>query len=289
MWAAIGRHISESTGVPFDARRRHAVGGGCINTAYTIEDNERRYFVKTNRAGTLPMFEAEAAGLREIAASNTVRVPLPICAGSCTERAFLVLEHIELDHSGHDGSAELGRRLAAMHRVTSDRYGWHIDNTIGATPQRNTRGGDWPGFWRDHRLGFQLQLAAQNGYRGQLQRKGERVMADIARLFVHHVPPSSLLHGDLWSGNYGVTRDGVPVIFDPAVYYGDRETDIAMTELFGGFSPSFYEAYDDEFPLDRGYDRRKTLYNLYHILNHLNLFGGAYLTRAEQMMDMLLE
>lgn len=287
MWATISRQISEATGERFAAQRPQPIGGGCINSAYTLADSGRCYFVKTNASERLPMFAAEAAGLREIAASQTVRVPLPVCHGVVDGHAYLVLEHIEFGHGGNAPMAELGRRLARMHRVTQDRYGWRIDNTIGATPQRNAPAHDWTLFWREQRLGFQLQLAAHNGYRGSLQRKGERLLADIARFFVNHAPAASLLHGDLWSGNYGITRDGVPVIFDPAVYYGDRETDLAMTELFGGFSPAFYDAYEEEFPLDRGYSQRKTLYNLYHILNHLNLFGGAYLSRAEQMMDAL--
>jgi fructosamine-3-kinase len=143
-------------------------------------------------------------------------------------------------------------------------------------------------FWRTQRLGFQLRLAAGNGYGGRLQTQGERLLTELPALLAGHTPPAALLHGDLWSGNYSVDVGGAPVIFDPALYYGDRETDLAMTELFGGFSPRFYQAYNDAYPLSEGYRLRKSLYNLYHVLNHLNLFGGGYLAQAEQLLGGLL-
>ncbi|MDH5513031.1 MAG: fructosamine kinase family protein, partial [Gammaproteobacteria bacterium] len=179
----------------------------------------------------------------------------------------------------------LGRELAQMHRATQKQFGWRHDNTIGSTPQINTPASDWVGFWREHRLGFQLELAARNGR--NLMRRGERLLADLGNFFRTYHPEPSLLHGDLWGGNVGAT-EGQPVIFDPAVYYGDREADLAMTELFGGFSARFYQAYQEAWPLDTGYKVRKTLYNLYHVLNHFNLFGGGYASQAERMMDALL-
>lgn len=237
------------------------------------------------------MFEAEAAGLREIAHTQTIRAPEPVCWGTADGAAYLVQEYLDLRGSNSPASVEkLGLKIAQMHRVTArtGHYGWQINNTIGSTPQINTRADNWLAFWREQRLGFQLQLAANHGYGGALQRKGERLLADIPAFFTDYTPAPALLHGDLWSGNYGILACDNPVIFDPAVYYGDRETDMAMTELFGGFSPAFYHAYNDTYPLDSGYQNRKTLYNLYHILNHLNLFGGAYLSQAERMMDALL-
>ena len=184
---------------------------------------------------------------------------------------------------------ELGRRLARLHRVTGSRFGWDRDNTIGATPQVNTPGSDWIAFWREHRLGFQLGLAARNGHGGRLQQRGGQLMEKLPEFFRDCTPAPSLLHGDLWGGNAGFDASGDPVIYDPAVYYGDRETDIAMTELFGGFSADFYSGYNAEFPLDAGYAHRKDLYNLYHVLNHLNLFGGGYGAQAERMIDRLLD
>jgi fructosamine-3-kinase len=163
-----------------------------------------------------------------------------------------------------------------------------MDNTIGSTPQKNTPRQDWVAFWREQRLGYQLQLAARQGHGGALQRQGEQLLEYLPDFFTDHRPQASLLHGDLWSGNYSIDSQGQPVIFDPAVYFGDREADLAMTELFGGFGAEFYAAYNSSWPLEPGYAVRKTLYNLYHILNHLNLFGGGYLSQAQRMIQHLL-
>lgn len=288
MWEGISNKITAATGEAFLVKTGRPVGGGCINSAYLADDGTRRFFVKTHRAAQLAMFEAEAAGLHEISATRTIRVPTPICAGIALDSAFLVLEFIDL-HPGKKGrEEELGQQLAEMHRVTATQYGWQRDNTIGATPQINTPTGNWLEFWRDRRLGPQLALAASNGHSGRLRHQAERLMAKLDCFFAGHVPPPSLLHGDLWSGNRACSHSGEPVIFDPAVYYGDRETDLAMTELFGGFSTSFYAAYDEAFPLDPGYRVRRTLYNLYHVLNHLNLFGEGYSGQAERMITELL-
>lgn len=286
MWSAIEAAIATATGTPFKLERRTAIGSGCINSAYRIEGAGGSYFVKVNSADKADMFAAEAAGLAEIAATGTVQVPRPICHGANRVASWLVVEYIALGHGG-DFRA-LGRDLAAMHRRTSGTFGWRRDNTIGATPQINTPASDWIAFWREHRLGFQLRLAAQKRYHGSLQQKGEKLLANLPAFFAGHRPQPALLHGDLWSGNVGFDEAGQPVIFDPAVYYGDREADLAMTELFGGFSGDFYAAYREAFPLDAGYATRKHLYNLYHVLNHLNLFGGSYLAQAERMMDRLL-
>lgn len=288
LWDEIAHGVSDATGAPFVIETRSVVGGGCINTGYRVQGNGAAFFVKLNEPGRLPMFEAEAAGLAEIARSNTVRVPRPVCHGANAEASWLALEWIELHAAGSGGMRELGRALARLHRVTSERYGWHRDNTIGATPQVNTPGTDWVAFWREHRLGYQLQLAARNGYRGRLQEDGARLMEKLPEFFKDYRPAPSLLHGDLWSGNAGFDANGVPVIYDPAVYYGDREADLAMTELFGDFSPDFYSSYRAEYPLDAGYATRKDLYNLYHVLNHLNLFGGGYGAQAERMIAKLL-
>ena len=284
-WAAIARHIAAATGAAFTVQSQHSVDGGCINSATVLQDGKRRYFVKLNEATRLSMFEAEAEGLKEIAQTHSVRVPLPLCAGAVDGSAYLVLEHLDLGGADARSLERLGRELARMHRATQKQFGWRLDNTIGSTPQVNTPGADWVEFWRAHRLGFQLKLAMHNGH--NLMRTGERLMADLGNFFRGYRPAPSLLHGDLWGGNVGALGQQ-PVIFDPAVYYGDREADIAMTELFGGFSARFYQAYQDAWPLDPGYRQRKTLYNLYHILNHLNLFGGGYGAQAEHMIAALL-
>lgn len=283
--AAVSRAISNATGLPFEAMASDAIGGGCINQVFSLSDGRCRYFVKIHDAGKLSMFEAEAAGLEALAAAHGVRVPRPLCNGVAAGRAFLVLEHLEL--LGCGDAARLGAQLAQQHRLTQDRFGWTRDNTLGSTPQPNVWTDDWVRFWRDRRLGFQLELAAQNGM-GSLQREGDALLARFDALFADYRPQPSLLHGDLWGGNHGFLADGTPVIFDPAVYFGDRECDLAMTELFGGFAPDFYAAYRESWPLDAGYATRRTLYNLYHILNHANLFGGGYAAQAQRMMAQLL-
>ncbi len=288
-WAALAGCITDAEGRAFTVRRSVPVGGGCINAAWCVEGDAQRYFVKLNRATRLGMFEAEAEGLREMERSAGVRVPRPVCSGVHDECSFLVLEYLDLGAAGDARTSErLGRQLATMHRTTRARFGWHRDNTIGSTPQENAESEDWVTFWRERRLRFQLELAARNGYDDRLQARGARLLDAFPALFDGYRPIPSLLHGDLWGGNFGVTRDGEPVLFDPATYYGDREADLAMTELFGGFGPRFYAAYREAFPLDPGYRVRRTLYNLYHILNHLNLFGAGYCGQAAAMIDELL-
>lgn len=287
-WPHIGAAIAAATSEHFTVENCRSVAGGSINHAYRVEGGGRRYFVKLNRAASSEMFAAELEGLHALQATGTVRVPAPVCWGIAGESAYLVLEHLELGRETESSAALLGAQLAQLHRHTGKHYGWHRDNTIGSTPQRNTPGNDWLVFWREHRLGHQLRLAAHHGYGGSLQRKGERLLQVLQQLLDGREPPPSLLHGDLWSGNHAALRDGQPVIFDPASYYGDRETDLAMTELFGGFSPRFYAAYREHYPLEDGYGLRKLLYNLYHVLNHVNLFGGGYASQAEHMMDTLL-
>ena len=264
------------------------VGGGSINTCYRLEGGDSIYFAKLNDGSGLTMFEAERDGLAELAAAGCIRVPVPVCCGQAGGMAFLVMEHVRFGRTSPGSAARLGRELAALHRVTGEAFGWWRDNTIGSSPQPNARDDDWVCFLRDQRLGFQLRLAAKHGYGGSLQRKGERLLEDMPAFFTTYQPVPSLLHGDLWGGNYATDEDGAPVIFDPAVYYGDRETDLAMTELFGGFPQEFYDTYRETWPLDAGYSRRKILYKLYHVLNHMNIFGGGYAPQAEQMMDQLL-
>jgi protein-ribulosamine 3-kinase len=290
-WDAIAAAIGSATRQPFRLRGQTAIGGGCINQAYRIDGQDgRHFFIKLNSADKAAMFAAEVAGLSEIASTNTIRVPQPITYSMAGKQCYLVLEHLEF--SSHGNARLLGEQLAALHRCTGAGFGFSHDNFIGTTPQPNTwpKNGkaDWVDFWREYRLGFQLRLAAQNGYGGQLQRLGEKLMDALPAFFQDYTPQPSLLHGDLWSGNHAFLADGTPTIFDPATYYGDRECDLAMTELFGGYPADFYAAYRAAYPLDAGYATRRDLYNLYHILNHANLFGGGYARQAEQMMQKLL-
>lgn len=285
-WASLAENITRITSQPFRIEQVRDVGGGCINSASVVSGGGREYFVKTNRAELIDMFEAEGEALSVMAQTRTVRVPQPVCWGQADGTSWLVMEYIRLGASG--SQSLLGEQLASMHRSSADRFGWHRDNTIGSTPQQNRWHHDWIEFFRDQRLGYQLSLAARKGYSGSLQRKGEKLLECIEDFFPAYRPVASMLHGDLWGGNYSTDDEGQPVIYDPAFYYGDREADIAMTELFGGFGREFKDAYNAAWPLDQGYSVRRTLYNLYHIINHLNLFGGGYGTQAESMIDQLL-
>ena len=287
-WQSISACIETVTGQAFKVVAAFPLSGGDINSAFRLQGNDTSYFVKLNRPDLMAMFEAEFTGLQELARTRTIRVPVPVVCGQTAEHAFLVLENLEFGHSNHASDRLLGQQLALMHQQEQPYFGWHRDNTIGSTVQRNSQSTDWLSFWRVQRLGFQLKLAAEKGYGGRLQADGERLGSGSGALFANYRPQPSLLHGDLWAGNAAVDQRGHPVVYDPACYYGDREADLAMTELFGGFSRDFYAAYQAAWPLDQGYGVRKTFYNLYHIVNHLNLFGGGYLRQAESMMAMLL-
>ncbi len=287
MWDQISAQIAMAIGQPVAHAEVRSCGGGCINQGYQLIAGDHPVFVKLNAASQRNMFEAEAIGLAQIAATQTIRVPRPICSGIVGDSAYLVLEWLDLDRSGRSQSWNaMGRDLAQLHQYRgSTAFGWSRDNTIGTTPQRNPWTHDWVEFWQVHRIGHQLQLAAQRG--GDLPQGAELLAAIPALLAGHQLQPS-LVHGDLWGGNAAVTTQGEPVIFDPAPYWGDREVDLAMTELFGGFPAEFYAGYNAIDALDPGYQRRKPLYNLYHILNHYNLFGGSYLSQANQTIAKLL-
>ncbi len=247
--------------------------------------DEGQLFVKTGPASSLDMFEAEAAGLEELAAAAVIRVPRVHDVGLRDGGAFIAIEKLTFAPVRREDERKLGEQIAAMHRVTRDQFGWYRDNTCGPTPQINTLHDDWATFFSECRIGFQLDLAARNGY--DLGVKGQTLLQRIPQLLEGHRPDASLLHGDLWGGNWANTDQG-PAIFDPAVYYGDRETDLAMSRLFGGFGRGFYTAYEETWPLPPGHERRNDLYQLYHVLNHLNLFGSGYLRQSIGLMDRLL-
>lgn len=288
VWARVADAITGATGKSFRPRGAAEIGGGCINRAVRLSDGHRSFFVKLNGPASMEMFEAERQGLEALAVPGGPRVPKPVATGAADGVAFLVLEFIPLGRLAGEGWGRLGEQLAAVHRCTAAAFGWHRPNTIGATPQNNDWRPAWVDFWREHRLGYQLRRAAENGLDRSVVRRGGMLLDGLEKLFSGHAPGPSLLHGDLWSGNVAADGSGKPVLFDPAVYYGDREADLAMTELFGSFAGEFYEAYRGSWPLDAGYDARRTLYNLYHVLNHFNLFGGGYAGRAGSMIDELL-
>ena len=262
-----------------------SIAGGCIHQAYSL-GTEPAYFVKVNDASSERMYEAESVGLKAMAATNTVRVPRPLRRGTVDGESYLVLEFLPLADSSPEVWHRMGAQLAAMHRCFSPngQFGWTADNFIGATPQTNTWTVSWTDFWREHRLGAQIRLAAKNG---MSLPDADRLLENMDALFRDHHPEPSLLHGDLWSGNAAFTEAGEPVLYDPACYYGDRECDLAFTELFGGFPQAFYKGYDTTWPRDAGWRSRRDFYNLYHVLNHANLFGGSYYGQARELIRVL--
>jgi protein-ribulosamine 3-kinase len=284
--SAVAITLGESLGRRIDLRVAGEAGGGCINQAYRVADGGQSWFVKINLASRADMFAAEADGLRALA-QGLLRVPQVMCCGETVEQSFLVLEWLALQAGTPRDFAKLGEQLARLHALAGPQHGWVRDNYIGSTPQVNAADDSWPRFFGAARLAPQLAIARKNGHT-ELCAKGEGMLEALPRLFGAHAPQPSLLHGDLWAGNAAFLAGGTPVVFDPAAYYGDREADLAMTELFGGFPEDFYAAYRAHLPLDPGYRVRKTLYNLYHVINHANLFGGGYAAQAESMMDRLL-
>ena len=284
--------IGAATATPFDVVAMHPVSGGCIHAALDVTGmtafGEQRWFAKVDEAERAPMFAAEADGLAAIAAANALHVPRVLAHGKDGERAWIVLEWLELAPLGAASASHLGAALAAQHRVPQSRFGWERDNFIGASPQRNGWSDDWNAFWRDHRLHPQLRFAARNRLPSRMIDRGERLAADCHELLRGHAATKSLLHGDLWSGNAAATDAAHSAVFDPAVYIGDPEADIAMTELFGGFPPDLLAAYRAEWPVEAGYTTRRDLYNLYHVLNHANLFAGGYVRQAEHSIERLL-
>lgn len=283
-WRQIAAKLSESANVDFSSVSVRKVGGGCINEAAVLCDGSRRVFVKINHRSRRNMFEAEADGLRELRASGAIRVPEVLSCGEAEGKAWLGLEYIEF--GGPSNQSELGRRLALLHQRSAARFGWHRDNTIGSTRQKNSWSDEWASFWREERLRFQFELAKR---RGAAFARSEEVLARIEEWFDGYSPKPSLLHGDLWSGNIGFTNAGSPVIFDPAVYYGDREAEFGIIEMFGGFGAEFYRAYRQASPFADGFERRKYLYLLYHQLNHFNLFGKSYAPQVRSSIRCLLD
>lgn len=286
LWQQVEAAITKHSGASFSISRKQSIGGGSINRAYRVTDGLRTYFVKTNRKELAFMFVAEEKGLEALYASNSIKVPEPISYGVSGQECYFIMEWLNL-HGQPKGDL-FGSKMAELHRVTHEKFGFIMDNSIGSTPQLNSWSDNWIEFWQQHRLGYQLQLAKQNGLKSRFIEKGWLLSESTPLFFNTYHPVASLLHGDLWSGNWGADEAGVPVIFDPATYYGDREADLAMMELFGHPGRAFYNAYQEAFPLDEGFSIRKTFYNLYHILNHANMFGGGYASQAETMIDRLL-
>ena len=283
MWNEIADRISQASGKPFQMQELRPVGGGCINDSYVIGDRTCRYFVKLNQPNLVEMFRAEAAGLEELDRTKTILVPQVVCSGVISSHSYLVLTYLDLGNSSRADWRQLGQQLAALHQaITPPQFGWHRSNNIGSNSQINNWSADWAQFFSEQRLGYQFQLAGLSKF-----PQGQQLLAAIPKL-LNHQPAVSLVHGDLWGGNADFTTTGQPVIFDPATHYADREVDLAMTELFGGFPAAFYQGYEEVYPLAAGYQQRKVIYNLYHILNHYNIFGGSYLSQANSSIAKIL-
>ena len=262
------------------------VAGG-IHDAHRMRFERADVFLKTTRLESAARLASEAFSLARLRESATLLLPEPLLHGLAGEMSWLAIRWLDLFPASPDAQRRLGALLADMHRCEADRYGWPQNNHIGTNSQLNGWSDDWGAFFVQQRLEPQLRLAERQA-RGEWLQRGFRLLERVPQLLGSHRPEASLLHGDLWSGNIAMRRDGEPVVYDPAAWFGDRETDIAMTELFGGFTPDFYSAYNDAWPLDAGYEQRRPLYQLYHVLNHVNMFGGGYERQAARMIDELL-
>ena len=269
-----------------------SLSGGCISDAFKVTtDNGSNFFLKYNSSASNDMFIKEANGLKELAKANAIRIPDVLSF----DEDYILLEFIttgsrnlpaaKLWQAGKNFFEEFGCKFAEMHKYNLESYGFYEDNYIGSNPQKNIpdakEKNDWVRFYFNKRILFQLELAEKLGNSTDALRKGISKLEDkIEDIIGNSKEKPSLLHGDLWSGNYMVDENGNAVLIDPAVYYGHREADLGMTKLFGGFSSEFYRAYNETFPLEDGYDYRENIYKLYHVLNHLNLFGGGYYSQA---------
>ena len=277
---ALQRDVAQALSLnPSRLRDVQSVSGGCINDAWRIQtDDGETYFVKSNHR--LPeMFRAEAQGLAAIAATETVRVPNVVACNDNPMQPFLIIEWIEAGPKSSLSQQALGTSLALLHKCSSSQqYGFGDDNFVGETPQPNPVSSNWVEFWATQRLEHQLKLASDNGVGSpELQTLGRGLIERLNQLLPDSNEAPSLIHGDLWSGNWMADDTGKPILIDPAAYWADRESEFGMMTLFGDFSPEFYDAYQEVYPLRDGWQDRVTIYRLYHVLNHLNLFGQSYL------------
>ena len=260
-----------------------SVHGGDINAAYQLFTNHGTYFLKMNSSTKYPgMFEQESNGLQVISATNSLRVPEVILFDEGAEDSFLLLEWIEQESPSVNFWGDFGRKLAQMHRISREKFGWSSDNYIGTLKQQNTWNSSWFDFFVEQRLEAQLKLGIEQGkIQGKLNRLFEKLFPKLEGMLPRE--RTALVHGDLWSGNFMVAKNGQPMVMDPAAYYGHREVDLAMTKLFGGFSEEMYHAYNEFYPLESGWEERVDLYNLYPLLVHVNLFGGGYVDQVERI------
>lgn len=275
--------LRKATALTLPSPQITPVHGGDINTTYQLCSGETRLFIKSHSAPMAEaMFAAESEGLTALSQCRAFKIPNVVYQGTAHGVHYLVLEHLDMIGTGNWHA--MGTALATLHRISSNQFGWQAPNFIGTSPQINAPCRDWAKYWWQNRLVPQLDYCHKNGLI-RLSQLTDRLQSTNDRLLTDHRPEPSLLHGDLWSGNAAFTTDGTPCLYDPACYYGDREADLALTELFGGFPTEFYQSYTSEWPLDEGYAARKEWYNLYHLLNHANLFGGHYVSASLEAIE----
>lgn len=283
--AAIARKLGlEEQGLEFDP-----IPGGDIAEASVLRAADGRVFLKTLPLEQAGLLSAEADGLEALAGAGCVQVPKVLARGIHDKLSWLALEYLQLSERSPRCDEQLGQQLAELHRETGEHFGWHRSNYIGRTPQINTPTDEWREFFGQHRLLPQFdRLRRQHPDNGWRETRGQILTAwnDVA---ASHQPAPSLIHGDLWRGNAASLADDVPVVFDPAVHYADRECDLAMAHLFGGYDEAFFQAYEAAWALPEGYETRRLYYKLYHILNHANLFGGPYVEAAAQLCRRILQ
>lgn len=277
--------INQQTPWPVDATAISRISGGCIHSAYIIGKGEQRAFIKVGAASALDQFKAEAFGLKTMQKTRAIKTPKVYGFDQQGDQSYLALQVLNLHPPKASSWRKFGQQLARLHQNSATIFGAKINTFIGRTTQANQQTGDWFNFWKTQRLGAQLTLAKNNGARASLIDDGIE-LADNMHLLFSSPPKPACLHGDLWQGNWGFDPQGQPVIYDPAFYYGDCETDLAMTRLFGQAHPDFYAAYHDINPIKNGAQTRETFYNIYHLLNHYHLFGGGY---ADQAHDAILQ
>jgi len=285
MWSTIESAIESATQQSFSIKHKKSATGGDINDCYWISNYHQNYFVKLNDKNKLDNFESEAYALKQIQTTEQIACPHVITSGTTLDKSFLVLNYIPFNTPQCDSWYQLGKQLALLHKTTTHgQFGWQHDNYIGTTVQPNKWQSNWRSFFAEQRIGWQLQLLYEKSIKlGNIDHISQ-VCHDA---LLHHKVKPSLVHGDLWHGNMGFCNKQ-PVIFDPACYYGDREVDVAMTELFGQLPDEFYQGYQDTFPLPTSYEKRKLVYNFYHILNHANLFGGVYIEQSKAALSRIL-
>ncbi len=301
MWHSIEQAISAALDEPYSIIEKHVIQNGessfplfdnrldnqnnFLNLSFRVTNGRRSYFVKVNRKKYLSHFQAEAFSLQHLKSLNNIACPNVTATGTSLDKSFIVLEYIDFKRAKPMLWHQLGQQLAQMHYDSRhDQFGWQHDNYIGNTLQPNHWSSNWSTFFANQRIAWQLQLLSE---RSIILGNIDHITQVCHDALLHHRVSPCLVHGDLWQGNTGFTGDQA-MIFDPACYYGDREVDIAMTELFNEFPDDFYHGYQAEYPLKKGYEQRKLVYNFYHILNHANIFGGIYIAQAKAILSRIM-